>query len=175
MLLVAMPQLGDPNFFRSVVLMMLHDPQGALGLVINNPMELTLGDFAQSQDLPCHPELKSLIVYSGGPVDPQRGWVLHNEEDVPEKRKLAEGLFVSGSKDTLRILLENGREPFRLILGYAGWGAHQLENEMAQGAWLTAKMNVNHVFHTDPAQTWNAVLSELGVNPANLAVGHGIH
>lgn len=173
--LVAMPQLGDPNFKRSVVLMLSHDQEGAVGLVINSAMNMTLGAFAANQKLPCNSEIKSVAVLKGGPVDQQRGWVLHNDETILEKRELAPGLFVSGSNETLIALLEEGQTPIRLVLGYAGWGAGQLEQEMSHGAWLSAPVNVEHVFETDPAEIWKSVLDDLGVNPASLAIGHGVH
>lgn len=175
MFLVAVPQLGDPNFARSVVLILHHGEQGALGLVINNTTELDLGTFARSQELPCHGELEDVPVFRGGPVEPHRGWILHSRTDVEERREILPGLFVSGTADSLRQILERGQGPVRLLLGYAGWAPGQLEAEMAEGAWLAMEANVRHVLETDPATAWRAVLDDMGVDPARLAQGSGVH
>lgn len=173
--LIAVPQLGDPNFSRSVVLILHHDSSGALGLVVNSPTEVNLGKFSEDQNLFCRDDLKKVSVFCGGPVEPERGWILHNDDGVEERREILPGLFLSGSSETLRTLLKNGGKPFRLILGYAGWAAGQLEREMTEGAWITVPAKARHVLETEPSETWNAVLREMGVDPASIAVGHGVH
>lgn len=172
--LIAIPQLGDPNFLRSVVLMLHHDAEGALGLVVNHPMELTLGQFAREHDMACHSRAKDTPVLRGGPVEPTRGWILHEDDELEERQAVLPGLSVSGSLESLKALLAQGRA-MRLLLGYAGWGAGQLEQEMAQGSWLTVEADPKHVLVTPPSECWNAVLREMGVDPARLAIGTGIH
>lgn len=174
MFLIAIPQLGDPNFVRSVVLVIHHGPDGALGLVVNHPIELTLGTFASEQSMPCHSRVKEQHVLRGGPVEPTRGWILHSDESVNERQDVLPGLSVSGSMETLTNLLANGSD-MRLLLGYAGWGAGQLEQEMQQGSWLTVEADAKHVLRTPPGECWNAVLREMGVDPTRLAIGTGIH
>ena len=173
--LIAMPQLGDPNFFHSVVLMLHHDDSGALGLVINHPPDLDMGTFARSQELACHQSMETGFVFRGGPVEPQRGWILHTNQKVEERQEIFPGMFVSGTADTLGLLLEQGSRPLRLVLGYAGWSPGQLELEMAEGAWLTADVTTDHVLNTDPAQAWDLILKEMGVDPTRLTTATGIH
>lgn len=173
--LIAMPQLADPNFARRIVLILHHNTDGAVGLVMNDPTALDLGAFARNNNFPCHPNLSSVPVYRGGPVEPQVGWLLHSDETVKERQEILPGLHISGSQDSLCKLLESGSRPIKLLLGYAGWEGGQLESEMAQGAWLSTAPGVKHILHTDPAQMWNLVLQEMGIDPANLAIGGGIH
>lgn len=175
MFLIAIPQLGDPNFLRSVVLMLHHGSDGALGLVVNHPTNLDLGSFAREHGLPCHSQAKDHPVFRGGPVEPSRGWILHADEEQSERQPIMQGLSVSGSVDTLTALLADGNKPMRLLLGYAGWGPGQLEHEMERGSWLTVEASAKHVLETPPTETWNAVLKEMGVDPARLAIGTGIH
>ncbi len=175
MLQIAVPQLGDPNFFHSVVLMLQHNPDGALGLIINNPLDLRLGKFAQEQSWPCHDTLLQCPVFSGGPVEPERGWILHRDGSVGERQELLPGLYVSGSRDTLFKMLNGGNSDFRFLLGYAGWGPGQLEKEMKEGSWITAQAHPKYVLDTEPAGTWNAVLRDMGVEPSSLALGGGFH
>ena len=175
MFLIAIPQLGDPNFARSVVLMLHHGGDGALGLVINHPLTLTLGSFASEHNLACHSAVKEIPVFRGGPVEPARGWILHSNGGLGEKQEVLPGLAVSGSVDSLSHLLADGRHRLRLLLGYAGWGPGQLEREMEQGSWITVEADPRHVLETPPAECWSAVLREMGVDPTRLAIGTGIH
>ena len=156
--------------------MLEHSAGGALGLVINNPSQTTIKRFSDSQDILCHSNLWNLPVYAGGPVETNRGWILHEDVDVPERREILPNLFLSGSADSLKYLLESGRQPLRLILGYAGWGAGQLEQEMAAGSWLTSPVRVEHILHTEASIAWKAVINDLGIDPTQLAViGSGVH
>lgn len=175
MFLIAIPQLGDPNFARSVVLLLHHGPDGALGLVINAPTEMTLGAFAKEHALPCHSANKDRLIFRGGPVEPTRGWILHSDDAAEERQEVLPGLSVSGSVDTLNNLLADGSQQLRLLLGYAGWGAGQLEAEMERGSWITVEASAKHVLETPPEKCWDAVLREMGVDPTRLAIGSGIH
>ncbi len=175
MFLIAVPQMGDPNFAKSVVLILHHNGDGALGLVINAPTPITLERFAESQEMECHEGLKAASVFRGGPVQPERGWILHRDETVPEKKPVLDGLYVSATNESLRELLRRGDPALRLILGYAGWGEGQLEREMVDGAWITAKGDAKYVFGTPPAETWNRVLTDMGVDPNRLMMGTGLH
>ena len=174
MFLIAIPQLGDPNFSRSVVLMLHHAADGALGLIVNHPLELTLGQFAKEHSMACHSRVKEVPVFRGGPVEPTRGWILHENGEIAERQDVLPGLAVSGSIESLKSLIADGTS-MRLLLGYAGWGPGQLEHEMKQGSWLTVEADPKHVLQTPPADCWNAVLREMGVDPARLAIGTGIH
>lgn len=174
MFLIAIPQLGDPNFVRSVVLILHHDADGAFGLVVNHPIELTLGSFAREHAMACHSRVKDVPVLRGGPVEPTRGWILHEDGELAEREDVLPGLAVSGSMESLTQLLADGTS-MRLLLGYAGWGAGQLEHEMEQGSWLTVEADAKHVLVTPPTECWNAILREMGVDPTRLAIGTGIH
>lgn len=175
MLLIAVPQMGDPNFAKAVVLILQHDEDGAFGLVINRPTEITLETFAETQEFFCHGDLIDDPVFRGGPVQLERGWILHADESVEEKQVVIPGLYVSSGTVALEDLLGRGSRPFRLFLGYAGWGAGQLEKEMIDGAWITAKAESKYVFRKETDKLWNAILSDLGVDPNRLMVGTGLH
>lgn len=175
MFLIAIPQLGDPNFARAVVLLLHHGAEGALGLVVNHASELTIGNFAREHSLACHSSVKDRAVMRGGPVEPARGWILHGDPDVKERQEVVEGLYVSGSIETLGGLVASGSAPFKLLLGYAGWGPGQLEHEMQQGSWLTVEPDAKHVLHTASSDAWAGVLRDMGVDPARLAIATGIH
>ena len=175
MFLVAVPQLNDPNFSKSVVLILHHGPDGALGLVVNDEAGLDLGTFARGQELPCHSALQDTPVYRGGPVEPQRCWVLHADSTLEESREILPGLLVSGTVDSLRSLLSGGKGPVRLLLGYAGWGPGQLEAEMAQGSWLTLEANQKTVLEVEAQEAWAEIFRELGIDPHDLAPATGVH
>ena len=166
--LIAMPQLGDPNFHRSVVLILQHSVEGARGLVLNRPTRVTLEDVARGQSISVAPRLRRQLVYAGGPVDPQRGLVLHDRAALAEKRQLAPGLFLSETVDALEELLAEGVGVLRFFLGYAGWGPQQLEREMKQGTWLFTEASSERVLHGDPETLWDEVLRQMGVDPAML-------
>lgn len=173
--LIAVPQLTDPNFARSVVLILQHNAEGTYGLVVNNPTEVSLGTFARSQGLSCHQSLEGEAVFRGGPVEPTRGCILHSDSNCAERQEIIPGLYVSHSAQSLRTLLQEGRTPLRLIVGYAGWGPGQLEKEMAHGGWLTTEATIEYALHTPPRKTWQTVLSHMGIDPVRLARGGGIH
>ncbi len=174
--LIAVPQLGDPNFFHSVVLVLNHNAAGAMGIVLNNTIEMNLGKFSQSEGIDCHEDLFATPLFKGGPVEPYRGWILHKDDTIKEAKEILSGIFLSGSSEVLRILLEKGSTPLRLLLGCAGWAPGQLEQEMAQGAWIPVPVKPQFIFETEPAQTWEAVLNDMGVDPTQLSVvGKGVH
>jgi putative transcriptional regulator len=171
--LIAVPQLGDPNFHRAVVLMLEHGEEGAMGLVVNQPATLKLSEVAEAQGLRIGLGYENAHVFVGGPVEPERGFVLHDREDVPEAMEIADGLFVSGSVDSLKLLFAGRPEHFRLCLGYARWGPGQLERELQEGAWLTTAPARRHVLETAAPQIWEMVLREMGIEPAMLLHGGG--
>lgn len=173
--LIAMPQLGDPNFHRSVVLMIEHGEGGAMGLVINRVAPLTLAEVAKGQAMEVAPARAGAPVFVGGPVEPQRGFVLHDSPQVEEKHELLPGLFLSMTLDSLKPLLEDPSARLRFCLGYAGWGPQQLDQEIAQGAWLFTEAAAQSVLEGEPAQLWDATLRGMGVDPAMLLPGGGVH
>ncbi len=174
-LLLAMPQLADPNFHRSVVLMIEHGESGSMGLVVNRGAPLTLGELARGQSLRIAPERTHQPVFVGGPVEPHRGFILHDDETIPEKHSVLPGLYLSVTLDALGPLLENPSPSLRFCLGYAGWGPRQLESEMAAGSWLFAEATANPILDGNPDQLWGDTLRGMGVDPAMLMVGKGLH
>lgn len=175
MMLVAVPQLLDPNFKRSVVLILHHDEEGAFGLVVNDPTPLNMEEFAKTQKLTYHRNSSSTPVFCGGPVEPYRGWILHQNEQFEERQEIRPGLYISGSNETLKRVLKEGTDPIRFLLGYAGWGPHQLEKEMEEGSWITTPVDPRYIFLAEPEDTWDAILHDMGIDPAQLALGTGLH
>ena len=145
--LVAMNQHWDPNFRGSVVLMLHHDEQGAVGLVVNRVTDLPMASLCETFGLTWRgaPEMR---VDWGGPVQPELGWMLLGEgnPDVPEVESLTDGIRYTRSNDVLREVAANPPRHLRMFLGYAGWGPGQLERELAQGAWLVAPASARLVF-----------------------------
>jgi putative transcriptional regulator len=177
-LLLSMPQLADPNFNRTVVLLCSHTEHGAFGLVMNRPLTTT-GRVVMNVDPPISTD-RELQVWVGGPVEPQRSWVLVGSADEAEEEaggvRIAEGLLLSTSPDLLRRLVEPIPPPrARLIVGYSGWGAGQLEAELEASAWLTSDVDADLIFSTPPDQMWEASLRRLGADPASLQMSRGVH
>ena len=174
-LLLSMPQLQDPNFARTVVLLCDYVPEGAFGLVLNRPTEMPASTMVRldppidgRNDLPLH---------VGGPVEPERGWILLSDQpDDAEYRTIRDGLYLSTSPLLLRKLLESSPAPrARILAGYAGWGPGQLDQELAQSAWLMAEVDLDLVFDVEPAAMWEVAIRRLGADPSALQTSHGVH
>ena len=146
-----------------------------MGLVINRGASLTLGELAKDQSLGIAPERVNQPVFVGGPVEPHRGFVLHDDERVTEKHAVVPGLYLSLTLDALGPLLKDPGPHLRFCLGYAGWGAGQLESEMAAGSWLYAEASARPVLEGDPGMLWDTTLESMGVDPAMLVMGKGLN
>jgi len=177
-LLVAMPQLMDPNFHRAVVLLVHHDADGTFGVVVNRVTDITADRLCDSIEVDWGGD-DTAEIHWGGPVQPQTGWVLFDERltgaDSVEVRTLTDGLSFAGSLDVLRQVASNPPLRLRVLLGYAGWAPGQLEAELAEGAWLMAPLDDNAVFEVDPEAMWDHVVRSLGIEPATLISTRGIH
>lgn len=178
-LLLAMPQLADPNFSRSVVLMIEHSENGSFGLVINHPSPIKATELLDSLEMHWRGEA-SAVVWAGGPVSPSTGWVLHEPVIVAAANtggtiEITSTISLSTSPDRLRTIANQPPRNVRLLLGYSGWGPGQLAEEMARGAWLHTTADPKLVFETPPDQMWDAAMRSLGVNPADLFVGRGVN
>lgn len=176
-LLIAMPALGDPNFSRSVTLICQHDADGAMGLVINRQGEFTIGDLFGQLDITCdRSSLREQRVLVGGPVQPERGFVLHGDGSAWHSTlQIANGLAVTTSRDILAALAQGeGPADVLVTLGYAGWEAGQLEAELAENSWLTAPATQELLFHTPMEERWQAAVRALGIDLAKLTdyAGH---
>jgi len=176
--LVAMPELKDPNFFQTVTLICQHDENGALGVVINRPIEsLALHDVLSQLELevkidpPAGPE----PVYAGGPVHNELGLVLHEglgewQSTIP----VGERMGLTSSRDVLESIADGtGPRNALLSLGYAGWGAGQLESEIHQNSWLTVEAQPDLVFATPPHERWGKSMETMGLDLSRLASGAG--
>ena len=176
--LVAMPQLLDPNFRRTVVLLVHHDEEGTFGIVLNRSTEITAPSLCATLDIAWHGEQAEPIGW-GGPVQPQTGWVLFDDESDTafgdDVKYVGEGVHFAGSLDVLRKIAVAPPQRLRLLLGYAGWGPGQLESELAEGAWLLAPVSREMVFDIDPSRMWEQVLRNMGIEPATLVATRGVH
>ena len=178
-LLLAMPQLADPNFSRSVVLMIEHSENGSFGLVINHPSPIKATELLESLEMSWHGE-DSAVVWAGGPVQPSTGWVLHEPVGVASPGaggtiEITSTISLSTSPDRLRAISMQPPRNIRLILGYSGWGPGQLAQEMARGAWLHTAADPKLVFETPPDEIWDRAMKSLGINPRDLFAGKGVN
>lgn len=174
-LLLSMPQLQDPNFAHTVVLLCDYVPEGAFGLVLNRPTDMPASSMVKLE--PPVVGGNSLPLCIGGPVEPERGWILLGEEpDELEYRQIREGLYLSTSPTLLRRVLSERPAPrARVLAGYAGWGPGQLDEELAESAWLIGDVDLDLVFDVDPAVMWETAIRRLGADPSALQTSHGVH
>ncbi len=173
--LIAMPQLQDSNFHKSVVLMVEHGPEGSMGLVINREADVTYEDLASDQEFDVPPQRAKKHIYVGGPVEPFRGFVLHDSPRVAEKAEVLPGLYLSVTSDSLVPLLADPEVNVRFCLGYSGWGAGQIEAELATGSWLFTEASAQTVLLIEPEQIWEQTIKSMGVDPAMLVTTGGVN
>jgi putative transcriptional regulator len=174
-LLLSMPQLQDPNFAKTVVLLCDFVPEGAFGLVLNRPTDAPASAMVRID--PPLEHANDLPLCIGGPVEPERGWVL--TADAPadvDGRLIVEGLYLSTSPTLLRRILEAQPPPrARVLAGYAGWGPGQLDEELSQSAWLIADLDLDIVFDVAADAMWETAIRRLGADPSALHASHGVH
>jgi len=177
-LLIAMPNLVDPKFFHGVTFVCQHNSEGALGLVINHPMQMTLGDILEQMDIAvADDKVAGIPIFSGGPVQQERGFVLHQSSDKSWESSIAvsDTLSLTTSRDILKaIAAGEGPNKFLITLGYAGWGVDQLETEMKSNAWLSTQYDEGVVFDTPISQRWIAAANKMGldINLLTSQAGH---
>ncbi|MPY86547.1 MAG: YqgE/AlgH family protein [Luteitalea sp.] len=175
-LLLSMPQLTDPNFERTVLLLCEHTPDGAFGLVLNRPTTTAAAEVVNL--VPPVEATSGPLLWVGGPVEPQRGWILLGgsptgvDEDATE---VAPGIYLSTSLDLLRRVLLSTPPRARVLTGYSGWGPGQLDAELAASAWLTMETDPALIFDTPADQMWDRAIRKLGADPAFLQSGQGVH
>jgi putative transcriptional regulator len=175
-LLIALPSLADPNFARSVALICQHDEDGAMGVVVNRPSEYTLRDeFEQMGIETGDAALGGQPVLAGGPVHPERGFVLHDGERTWDSSlAISDGLFVTTSRDVLEAIARGeGPERVTVALGCAGWGAGQLEYELTENSWLTVPADAELLFATPLDARWQAAAGRIGVDMTRMADDSG--
>jgi len=175
--LIAMPSMGDERFERSVIFLCLHNPQGAMGIVLNRPLvQPSFADLLRQLEVAPTPPARSIELTSGGPMDNARGFVLHTDDWTGENSMRVEpGLALTASLDVLKALAEGGgpRQGV-LALGYAGWGPGQLDQELRTNTWLLAPSDPALLFDADHATKWRRALAKLKVDPILLSsvAGH---
>lgn len=177
--LIAMPSLGDPNFAQTVTYVCAHSDEGAMGIVINRPLDLTLAELYQHMDLSGAGGTRGdEPVLLGGPVETKRGFVVHEpveSETWEAVMQVDAGLAIATSRDILEAMAHgDGPERSLVALGYAGWGAGQLEDEMLDNAWLNGPAIAEIIFECPYADRWRRAAESMGVdiNRLSSAAGH---
>lgn len=170
--LIALPALDDPNFSRSVTLICQHDADGAMGVMVNRASEYTLGEVFRQMGIESDDEaLCARPVIAGGPVHPERGFVLHDGgRGWDSSLAIADGLYVTTSRDVLEAMARGeGPELAAVALGCAGWGSGQLEHELVENSWLTAPADRELLFELPLELRWQAAAGRIGVDLARIA------
>lgn len=175
--LLAMPNMKDPNFSGAVVYLCEHNAQGALGMIINKPTDLTLDDLFDRIEIPLHNhKLHQLPLYYGGPVQVERGFVLHSPVGQwSSSLQVSTGIGMTTSKDILQAAAdEQGPEQILVTLGYSGWGAGQLEQEIAQNSWINLPASHDLIFEVAPELRFVTAYQLLGIDPLQMSsqAGH---
>lgn len=179
--LIAMPAMADPNFSRTLTYICEHNDEGALGIIVNRPIDMNVAGLFERVNIPleaevAQTELAELPVYFGGPVQTDRGFVLHRPKGQWHSTlAVTEEIGLTSSRDILQAISENGAPNEVVIsLGYAGWSAGQLEYELSQNAWLTVAADPRIIFDTPPEERLPAAMHLLGIDFANLSevAGH---
>ena len=171
--LMASPDLLDQNFMRAILLIVEHGHEGALGLIINRPIDLTLENVAPTMGAYCNASIKSNPIFYGGPVMPDSIWLLHDSKESGNfSKEIVPGIYFTARPDFLKSIIEKPRGNFRFFLGYSGWGEGQIENEVASGTWLLPELNpTKTVFSNNTLPIWNNAIKLMGINP-DLFVGN---
>ncbi len=175
-LLLAMPGMGDPRFHKSVIFLCIHDDKGAMGLTLNSPIPgLSFGPLLEQLNI--LPEnamahtFRDRPVFSGGPVEQSRGFLLHDDQYCgADTIRIGDHFSITGTTDGLKEIGQGVQNvPTRFVLGYAGWEAAQLEKEVQENAWMTLPPTHELVFDTDPALQWEKAYAALGIDPGALS------
>jgi putative transcriptional regulator len=181
--LIAMPGMKDDRFARTVIYVCAHSDEGAMGLIINQTQPLRfpdllvqLGIMNEQEAIRLPPPTRDFVVRNGGPVDRSRGFVLHSDDYMVESSlPVSEEICLTATIDILRAI-SSGRGPRKALmaLGYAGWGAGQLEHEIAENGWLTCPANTDLLFDSDIDRKYDRILASIGIELARLShvAGH---
>jgi len=172
-LLIAMPGISDPRFERALILICAHDEEHAMGLAVNSPVEgLTVPDLLEKLGVKSTITLPPDLVLMGGPVELERGFVLHSTDyRAAHSLDVGGGVALTATREALEAMVSHNGAPTRslLALGYAGWGAGQLEEEIKQNVWLTCEPDDALIFGHDHETKWVRALAKLGVDPRRLS------
>lgn len=177
--LIATPGMQDPNFVRSVVYICEHSPEGAMGIIVNTPLQLELGDVLDNMNIKTlDQKILHTPVLAGGPIQQERGFVIHRldkNHSWESSLALNTQISITTSKDILEAIADQkGPDDLIIALGYAGWESGQLEKEIAQNSWLCGPADPNILFNIPIEQRWRAAGALLGIDMDNLSydVGH---
>ncbi len=176
-LLIAMPDMADPRFAKSVIYICAHSDEGAMGLIVNKPqLQISFTDLLDQMQLPHGTATPDIRVHTGGPVETARGFVLHSTEYTSGQGTLevGGGISMTATMDVLEDIAA-GRGPAQamLALGYAGWGPGQLEQEILQNGWLTCDPRDDIIFGRTNGDKWSSALKSLGIDPLLLSATAG--
>ena len=176
-LLIAMPSMTDPNFSHTVTLICEHSEQGALGIIINRPMDMKITNLMEQLELSAtNISIKEKLILNGGPLSQERGFVLHNSQEAFQNSlSISDDVKLTLSKDIIDAISSgHGPEKSIIALGYAGWEAGQLEKEMLLNTWLSIPVNLNLIFDLPYEKRWEISVKTLGFNPNQLStqIGH---
>jgi putative transcriptional regulator len=177
-MLIAMPGIGDPRFERALLLVCAHDPTHAMGLAVNRPVEgMSLADLLKRLEVKSTAHVPHHDVLIGGPVERERGFVLHTNDYSAGETSLPVGetLTITATREVLEAIADPLKAPRRalLALGYAGWGAGQLEHEIRDNVWLTCPADEDLIFDDDHLTKWSRALAKIGVDPKRLSFAAG--
>tara|TARA_R110000850_G_scaffold137840_7_gene258970 strand:- start:137 stop:718 length:582 start_codon:yes stop_codon:yes gene_type:complete len=176
--LISMPQMLDPSFAGALTYICEHNEEGAMGIIINRPIKIGLNDILAQLNMPDID--KSYSIHWGGPVQEDRGFIIHtakqeNGQQWESSLEIVPGIRLTTSKDIIKAIAENqGPEKFIIALGYAGWGSGQLEQELAENTWLCCPANEQLLFDVDVANKRKAAINGLGIteHQLNSQIGH---
>ncbi len=170
---MSMPHLHDPNFSGSLTYICDHNEHGALGVIINRPLGIYLGDILEQLEL--GGEDRKETIYAGGPVQVDRGFVIHRPQgEWQATLEIEQGICLTTSRDILKACASNNGPPEMLVaLGYAGWGAGQLEQEIAENFWLNCPADDDILFHTPYQKRFDAAIAKLGIELSQLSSQSG--
>lgn len=176
-LIVAMPDMGDPRFAKSVILICAHTDQGAMGLIVNKPMnDFSFSDLLTQLNIAVSPAGRDIRIHFGGPVERGRGFVLHSGEYTGggATTPVPGGYGMTATLDVLEALAQGeGPQKAILALGYSGWGAGQLEGEIARNDWLVADAADELIFSAKDGAKWSGALRQMGIEPLSLSPSGG--
>ena len=177
-LLVAVPSISDKRFQKSVILMCGHDKNGAIGLVLNKPLfRITFKTLLRQLAIDDSKIFEDIKIYEGGGVEVGRGFILHSSDFYHNTTvKITPDIYLTATTDILKAISQGqGPEKFKVCLGYAGWGAGQLELEMQTNSWIQANSSIDLIFSKTTDLMWEKVVMRLGITYSSLAseLGHG--
>lgn len=180
--LIAMPNLNDPNFQQSVSYICEHNNEGAMGIVINHPADLTFADLCEQLEIEItDTDTATYPIFYGGPVETERGFILHSPVgEWQSTHTITKDIGLTMSQDIIQAIAEGYNsdskppEHFIITLGYAGWSEDQIEDEISENIWLNVPASNNILFHTPVEQRWTAAAASLGINLQQLStdIGH---